>query len=225
MTSSLWKPALAEAVGTFTLIFIGAGSIIADQLSGGRVGLVGVALAHGLAIGTMVSATGHISGGHLNPAVTTGFVVARRMTARMGAAYVLAQLVGASGGGFLLVASFPEAARQAVHLGTPALARGVTPGVGIVVEAILTFPLVFTIFGVAVDTGGPRWTPGVIIGLIIAVDILAGGVLTGAAMNPSRAFGPALFSGTWQSQIVYWVGPLLGGALAALLYETALART
>src|SRR5438132_2985174 len=222
MTSSLWKPALAEAVGTFTLIFIGAGSIIADQLSGGRVGLVGVALAHGLAIGTMVSATGHISGGHLNPAVTTGFVVARRMTARMGAAYVLAQLVGASVGGFLLVASFPEAARQAVHLGTPALGRGVTPGVGIVVEAILTFLLVFTIFGVAVDTRG---TAGLMIGLVIAMDILAGGVLTGAAMNPARAFGPALFSGTWQSQIVYWVGPLLGGALAALLYETALART
>src|SRR5437870_5241824 len=100
MTLSLWKAALAEAVGTFTLIFIGAGSIIADQLSGGRVGLVGVALAHGLAIGTMVSATGHLSGGHLNPAVTTGFVVARRMTARMGAAYVLAQLVGASVGVF-----------------------------------------------------------------------------------------------------------------------------
>jgi len=225
MTSSLWKPALAEAVGTFTLIFIGAGSIIADQLSGGRVGLVGVALAHGLAIGTMVSATGHISGGHLNPAVTTGFVVARRMTARMGAAYVLAQLVGASVGGFLLVASFPEAARQAVHLGTPALGRGVTPGVGIVVEAILTFLLVFTIFGVAVDTRGPRGTAGLMIGLVIAMDILAGGVLTGAAMNPARAFGPALFSGTWQSQMVYWVGPLLGGALAALLYETALART
>src|SRR5947208_9449775 len=98
MTSSLWKPALAEAVGTFTLIFIGAGSIIADQLSGGRVGLVGVALAHGLAIGTMVSATGHISGGHLNPAVTTGFVVARRMTARSGAACVIARHVESAAG-------------------------------------------------------------------------------------------------------------------------------
>ena len=112
-----------------------------------------------------------------------------------------------------------------MHLGTPALGRGVTPGVGIVVEAILTFLLVFTIFGVAVDTRGPRGTAGLMIGLVIAMDILAGGVLTGAAMNPARAFGPALFSGTWQSQIVYWVGPLLGGALAALLYETALART
>src|SRR2546430_10704094 len=221
MTSSLWKAALAEMVGTFTLIFIGAGSIIADQLSGGWVGLVGVALAHGLAIGTMVSATGRLSGGHLNPAVTTGFVVARRMTARMGAAYVLAQLVGASVGAFLLVASFPEAARQAVHLGTPALGRGVTPGVGIVVETVLTFLLVFTVFGVAVDARGPRGTAGLMIGLVIAMDILAGGVLTGGAMNPARAFGPALFSGAWQNHLVYWLRPLLGGALAALPDENA----
>src|SRR5439155_159844 len=95
---------------------------------------------------------------------------------------VFAQLVGASVGGFLLVASFPEAARQAVHLGTPALGRGVTPGVGIVVETVLTFLLVFTVFGVAVDARGPRGTAGLMIGLVIAMDLLAGGVLTGAAM-------------------------------------------
>jgi len=212
-------------VGTFALIFIGAGSIIADQLSGGRVGLVGVALAHGLAIATMVSATGHISGGHLNPAVTAGFVATRRMSVRVGVGYVIAQLVGASVGGFLLVASFPEAARQAVHLGTPALGRGVTPGVGIVVETVLTFLLVFVVFGVAIDARGPRGTGGLMIGLVIAMDILAGGVLTGAAMNPARAFGPALFSGTWQNQIVYWVGPLLGGALASVVYDSTMART
>src|SRR5206468_12334314 len=119
----------------------------------------------------------------------------------------------------------PRAPGEAVHLASVALGGGVTPVVGIVVEAILTFLLAFTIFGVAVDTRGPRGTAGLMIGLVIAMDILAGGVLTGAAMNPARAFGPALFSGTWQSQIAYWVGPLLGGALAALLYETALARS
>src|SRR5947199_10822230 len=101
MTSSLWKPALAEAVGTFTLIFIVAGSIIADQLSGGRVGLVGVALAHGLAISTMVAARGHLFGGHLNPAFTTGFEVARCITARFGAEYVHAHIVEPSCGAFL----------------------------------------------------------------------------------------------------------------------------
>lgn len=225
MTPSLWRAAFAEAVGTFALIFVGAGSIVADQLSGGRVGITGIALAHGLAIATMVAATGHVSGGHLNPAVTAGFVATRRLTVGQGTRYVIAQLVGASVGGLLLTASFPEVARQTAHLGTPALGRGITPGVGIVVEAILTFLLVFVIFGVAVDARGPRGIAPLMIGLGIAMDILVGGALTGAAMNPARAFGPALFSGFWRNQIVYWVGPLLGGILAAWVYESALSRT
>ena len=225
MTPPLWGAAFAEAVGTFALIFVGAGSIVADQLSGGRVGITGIALAHGLAIATMVAATGHVSGGHLNPAVTAGFVATRRLTVGQGTWYVIAQLVGASVGGLLLTASFPEAARQAAHLGTPALGRGITPGVGLVVEAILTFLLVFVIFGVAVDARGPRGIAPLMIGLVIAMDILVGGALTGAAMNPARAFGPALFSGFWRNQLVYWVGPLLGGILAAWVYESVLSRT
>jgi MIP family channel proteins len=224
MTVQLWRAVLAEAIGTFTLIFIGAGSIIADQMSGGRLGLAGIALAHGLAIATMVAAAGHVSGGHFNPAVTAGFVLVRRLPLRQGVAYWVAQLVGGSVGAFVLTASFPEAARLAVHLGTPALGSGVPPGTGIVVEAILTFLLVFVIFGTAVDTRGPRAIAGLMIGLVIAMDILAGGVLTGAAMNPARAFGPALFSGFWQNQIVYWIGPLLGGGAAALLYGATLIR-
>lgn len=222
MPQSLWKAALAEAVGTFTLIFIGAGSILADQLSGGKVGLAGIALAHGLAIATMVSATGHISGGHLNPAVTAGFVAAGRLPVGHGLVYVVSQLSGASVAAFLLTASFPEAVRQAAHLGTPALGPGITPGVGIVVEAILTFFLVFVVFGVAVDVRGPHGVAGLLIGLVIAMDILAGGVLTGAAMNPARAFGPALFAGFWDNQAVYWIGPLIGGILAAWIYERML---
>jgi len=224
MTSATWKAWLAEGIGTFTLVFIGAGSVIADQVSGGRVGLTGVALAHGLAIATMVAATGHLSGGHLNPAVTAGFVVARRMPVAEGVRYAAAQLVGAFFAALFLMASFPEAARQAVRLGTPALARGVTPGVGIVVEAILTFLLVFVIFGVAVDPRGPKGIAGLMIGLVIAMDILAAGALTGGAMNPARAFGPALFSGFWRNQLVYWIGPLLGGVLAAWVYDRALIK-
>ncbi len=224
MTQPIWRAGLAEAIGTFALVFIGAGSVIADQVSGGRIGLTGIALAHGLAIATLVSATGHLSGGHLNPAVTVGFVVTRRMTVRQGVQYAAAQLIGASFAALFLTASFPEAARQAAHLGTPALARGVTPGVGIVVEAILTFLLVFVVFGVAVDARGPRGIAGLMIGLVIAMDILAAGTLTGGAMNPARAFGPALFSGFWRNQIVYWIGPLLGGALAAWVYDLALVR-
>lgn len=224
MTQSRWRAALAEAIGTFALVFIGAGSVIADQVSGGRIGLTGIALAHGLAIATLVSATGHLSGGHLNPAVTVGFVVTRRMTVAQGVRYAAAQLVGAFFAALFLTASFPEAARQAAHLGTPALAQGVTPGVGIVVEAVLTFLLVFVVFGVAVDARGPRGVAGLMIGLVIAMDILAAGTLTGGAMNPARAFGPALLSGFWRNQIVYWIGPLLGGALAAWVYDFALIR-
>lgn len=224
MTVQLWRAVLAEAVGTFALIFIGAGSIIADQMSGGRLGVTGIALAHGLAIGTMVAAAGHVSGGHFNPAVTAGFVLVRRLPLGQGVAYGIAQLAGGSVGAFLLTASFPDAARRAVHLGTPALGSAVSPGTGIVVEAILTFLLVFVIFGTAVDTRGPRTIAGLMIGLVITMDILGGGVLTGAAMNPARAFGPALFSGFWQNQIVYWIGPLIGGGAAALLYEATLIR-
>lgn len=222
MTQPLWKAALAETIGTFTLIFIGAGSILADAMTGGKVGILGIALAHGLAIATMVAATGHLSGGHFNPAVTAAFLITGRQPVERGIAYVVAQLIGASVAAFILTATFPEATRQAVHLGTPSLNEGVTPGTGIVVEAVLTFMLVFVIFGVAVDPRGPGMVAGLFIGLVIAMDSLAGGALTGAAMNPARAFGPALFSNSWGSHYVYWVGPVLGGAIAALMYDRAL---
>ncbi len=219
MSQPLWRPCLAEAIGTFTLIFIGAGSIIANQLSGGKVGVVGIAFAHGLAIATMVAATVHVSGGHLNPAVTAGFLVTHRLPTGHGIAYIFSQLAGASVAALFLTAVFPEVARQAVHLGTPVLDSSVTAGVGIVVEAILTFLLVFVIFGVAVDPRGPGSIAPLAIGLVITMDILAGGALTGAAMNPARAFGPALFSGHWANQLVYWVGPGVGGVLAAWVYH------
>lgn len=219
MLQPLWKAALAEAIGTFTLTFIGAGSILADALTGGKVGMTGVALAHGLAIATMVSAAGHLSGGHFNPAVTVGFLITGRQPAGRGITYIVAQLAGASVAAFVLTAVFPEAIRQSARLGTPALGAGVTAGVGIVVEAVLTFLLVFVIFGVAVDPRGPGAVAGLIIGLVIAMDILAGGALTGAAMNPARAFGPALFSNFWEGHYVYWIGPAIGGMLAALVYH------
>jgi len=215
-----WKAALAELIGTLALIFIGAGAILADGLSGGKVGVVGIALAHGLAIATMVSATGHLSGGHFNPAVTAAFIATGRMPPGTGLGYIAAQLVGASVGAFFLTAVFPEIVRETALLGTPVLARGITPGTGIVVEAVLTFFLVFVIFGTAVDPRGPRTAGGLFIGLVIAMDILAGGALTGAAMNPARAFGPALFSGVWGDHFVYWIGPLVGGVAGGWLYHS-----
>lgn len=220
MPQPVWKAAVAELIGTFALIFMGAGSILADAMTGGKVGMTGIALAHGLAIATMVSATGHLSGGHLNPAVTGAFVVTGRLPVGSGVVYVVAQLIGASLAAFFLSASFPEAIRKATMLGTPVLAPGLSAGTGIVVEAILTFFLVFAVFGTAVDARGPRAAGGLFIGLVIAMDILAGGALTGGAMNPARAFGPALFAGAWTNQAVYWVGPLLGGAVAGWLYHS-----
>lgn len=219
MPPPLWKAALAELIGTLTLIFIGAGAVLSDALTGGKVGLTGIALAHGVAIAVMVSAAGHLSGGHFNPAVTAAFVATGRMPAGAGAGYVAAQLIGGSVGAFFLTATFPEAVRKAAALGTPALAQGISPGTGIVIEAILTFFLVFVIFGTAVDPRG-RAAGGLFIGLVIAMDILAGGALTGAAMNPARAFGPALFAGAWANQIVYWIGPALGGIVAGWLYHS-----
>ncbi|HET7265364.1 MAG TPA: aquaporin [bacterium] len=213
----LWKPVLAELIGTFTLIFAGAGAIIANEATHGGVSLLGIALAHGLAIGVMVSALGVISGGHFNPAVTVGFLAAGRIAAARASAYLIAQLAGATLGGLALLATYPSGPAAAAHLGTPALAPGLSSGAGILLEAIGTFFLVAVVFGTAVHPGAPR-LGGLAIGLTITMDILAFGPLTGAAVNPARAFGPALVSGAWADQLVYWIGPLIGGGVAGVLY-------
>jgi aquaporin Z len=220
----LAKSLVAETIGALALIFLGAGSVIADQFTGGKVGFVGIALAHGLAIATMVAAAGHVSGGHFNPAVTLGFVVTGRMPASRGAAYVVAQLAGGVVGAWLLTLGFPAAAREAVGLGTPALAPGVSATAGIVIEAVLTFFLVYVVFGTAVDVRGQRATAALAIGLVITMDILAAGPLTGGAMNPARAFGPALVAGRWADHLVYWVGPALGAVAAAWTYQWLMER-
>lgn len=220
MPQALWKPLLAEVIGTFTLIFAGAGAIIMDQATRGGVGLLGIALAHGLAIGVMVSALGVVSGGHFNPAVTCGFLAAGRMKLGRGVAYIIAQLIGATLGALALWGAYPHDAAAAVHLGTPALASGVSMGAGILLEAIGAFFLVIVVFGTAVHPQAPR-IGGLAIGLTITMDILAFGLLTGAAMNPARAFGPALVAGDWANQVVYWIGPIVGGAVAGRLYSGA----
>jgi MIP family channel proteins len=172
----------------------------------------------------MVAAAGHVSGGHFNPAVTLGFVVTGRMPASRGAAYVVAQLAGGVVGAWLLTLGFPAAAREAVGLGTPALAPGVSATAGIVIEAVLTFFLVYVVFGTAVDVRGQRATAALAIGLVITMDILAAGPLTGGAMNPARAFGPALVAGRWADHLVYWVGPALGAVAAAWTYQWLMER-
>ncbi|MBI3292382.1 MAG: MIP family channel protein [Elusimicrobia bacterium] len=218
--TSPWKASLAELIGTFALIFVGAGAICANRYTYGGVGLVGIALAHGLVVAVMVSAIGHLSGGHINPAVTLGALVGGKITLGKSIAYWIAQLAGAALAALCLRGIFPMTVWQSVHLGTTALGNDVSIGVGIFLEAILTFFLVLTVFATAIDERGTfKAIAGFGIGLVVAFDILVGGPLTGASMNPARTFGPALVACFWKGHIVYWVGPFLGGAAAGWLYS------
>jgi aquaporin Z len=205
---------IAEFIGAFALIFVGMASIVFSGASG----LISVAFAHGLVIAIMASAVGHISGGHFNPAVTLAFLFTRRIAAPLAAVYVFAQLAGAILGALALRAFFPDQAN--LDAGVPVLNPTIDAGQGVAIEAILTFFLVWVIFATAADPGGAfKSIAGLAIGLTITFDILAAGPLTGAAMNPARAFGPELVQGIWSDWWVYWVGPILGGAIAGLAYE------
>lgn len=219
MSTSKARIALAEAIGTFSLIFVGVLAIAAGPLVGappGFVSLVTIAFAHGLIIAVMVAALAATSGGHFNPAITFGFVVTRRMPLATGAMYWASQLVGAVVAAVLLVLLIGG---EATAFGTPDLAPGMPVIVGIVLEAVCTFFLVFVVFGTAVDERAPSSIFPMAIGLTVALDIMAIGPLTGGAVNPARAFGPALASGQWSHQLVYWIGPLIGGALAGLVHH------
>lgn len=221
----LSRRCLAEFIGTLALIFVGVGSILSDRVTGGGVSLVGIALAHGLTIAVMASAFGHVSGGHLNPAVTFGAWIARKISAGDALAYGISQLAGGAAGAALLTLVFDSATRQAASLGTPALGAGVTGMQGLTFEIVATFFLVLVVCATAFDPRGAfTVVSGLPIGFVVAFDVLAGGPITGAAMNPARAFGPALVGGFWTNQWIFWVGPLAGGALAALLYSRLFLR-
>src|SRR5690348_10461053 len=214
---------IAEFLGTFALIFFGAGSICTDQYlhGAGGLGLLGIAVAHGLAIAIMVCALGHISGGHFNPAVTIGFWVTKRLNTVDTIAYWIAQLLGATAAAFLLKAIVPDDTWRAVALGTPMIAHDFTRLSAMILEGVTTFFLVFTVFATAVDERSSfRPLAGFAIGLSIVLGIMVAGPFTGGALNPARAFGPALASSHWQNHGIYWVGPLAGGFLAGFLYDS-----
>lgn len=223
MPQNWLKIAVAELIGAFALSFIGILAISGGAAAGapGAASLTSIAFAHGLTIAVMVAALGAISGGHFNPAVTFGFVVTGRMNPVTGLMYWISQLAGASLAGFILVGCFGAAA---VAAATPDLAATVPAGTGLVLEVVTTFFLVLVVFGSAVDPRAPKSVYPLAIGLTVALDILAIGPLTGAAMNPSRVFGPALASGHWNNHWLYWAAPLLGGALAGLVYHFVLAE-
>jgi aquaporin TIP len=209
------RRAAAEFVGIFALTFVGAGSIMA---SGNN--LLAVAAAHGIILAVMVSAVGHISGAHFNPAITFGFLITGRILPVIALAYWAAQFAGATLAALLLKWIFPNVIVSGAKLGAPALSPAIGAFPGVVLELIMTFFLAWVVFATAADPRGAfKSIAGFAIGLTIGADILMGGPLTGAAMNPARAFGPELVENYWSNAWIWYIGPLLGAGLAALAYE------
>jgi aquaporin TIP len=204
----------AEFIGTFALIFVGAGSVAFART------LTDIALAHGLVIAVFVSALAFVSGGHFNPAITLGFLVTKRIAPVLAVWYWIVQFGAAAIAALLLKWVLPTAIENQAHLGAPSLGGGIGSGAAVVVEAVLTFFLVFVVFATAVDARGAfKQIAGLAIGFTITFDILMGGVLTGAMMNPARAFGPQLVANSWSHWWVWYIGPFAGGVIAASLYE------
>ena len=221
---SLPQKLLAEFIGTFTVIFFAIGAICADQYlraaSQASIGTLGIALAYGLSYAIMVGAVSHISGGHLNPAVTAGYWVTRRLGTLQALFYWIAQLLGAIAATYLLVAIVPDVIWTSSGRGVTLLAPDFTRLHAMVLEGVMTFFLVFVIFATVVDARGAfNKMSSFAIGLTISVGALFGGPFTGAAINPARAFAPALATRYWSNDGVYWVGPLLGGVIAAVIYD------
>ena len=221
----LLPPCVAEFIGTFALCFVGIAAIAnfgPTLYEGTKLppNLLAIALAHGLTIAVMVTATLHISGGQLNPSVSVALMVTGKITPREGIAYIISQILGAIAASALFLALFgTEHGRSMVRNGTPAPDSGIGLAAGIVIEAILTFFLMFVIMGTGVDSRGRGTTTGLSIGLTVALDILMGGPFTGASMNPARSFGPALVGGQWSGHIIYWIGPIAGAVLAGVVYN------
>jgi MIP family channel proteins len=213
---------VAEFVGIFALVFVGSGSIMMARYSNAATPLIIAAAAHGLILAVMVTATMRISG-HLNPAVTLGFLAARRIEPLMAGIYICAQVLGAIAAAYALRAAVPAELFAASRGGGQSIALDVTAGQGFLLEMIATFFLTFVVFGTAVDPNAPK-VGGFAIGLTLGAAILAIGPLTGGSLNPARSLGPAIASGVFEGQFVYWVGPIVGSIAAAVLYDQLFLR-
>lgn len=213
---------VSEFVGTFALVLVGSGAIMMAAQSNNPFALLQIALAHGLVLSIFISALMRVSG-HFNPAVTAGFLAARRIDPMMAAVYLAAQLLGAVAAAYILKLTFPAEVWAATRGGGQAIALDVSATQAWVLEAIATFFLTFVVFGTAVDPRAPN-VGGFAIGLVIAIDILAIGPLTGASMNPARSFGPAFATGIFEGQFIYWTAPITGSIAAALLYDPLFIR-
>ena len=210
----LGRRALAEAIAAFTLVFAGCGAVVANATYGGALGAVGIALAFGLVIMVMVYATGHLSGAHINPAVTLAFALTRHFPPREALAYVVAQCAGAIAAGLVLLAIWPS---EPASLG--ATVPTVGAGSAFAYEAVLTAFLMFVIMAVATDTRAVGAAAAIAIGGTIGLDALFGGPVTGASMNPARSLGPAIAAWEWRDLWIYLAAPVAGAAVGAFAYQ------
>lgn len=223
----LLRRSLAEFVGTFALVFVAAGTLAAASLTGDvDPSSLTVAFSYGLVVAVMVSALGHISGGHFNPAITLAFFVTRRLAVSLTIAYLIVQLAAAAAAALLIRWIFPGESAESVRHGAPAIDPNLGNAEALVVEALLTFFLVWVFFATAADIRGTfKAIAGLGIGLAVTFGVLVGDPLTDAMMNPARAFGPQLIDSSWDDFWVWYAGPILGGAIAALVYELVYLRT
>jgi MIP family channel proteins len=210
----LSRRAGAEAIAAFALVFAGCGAIVADARYDGALGTVGIALVFGLIIMVMVYATGHLSGAHINPAVTIAFTLTRHFPARDAVAYIGAQITGATAGALVLLSVWTD---KPAHLG--ATLPSVATGSALVYEVVLTAFLMFVILAVATDVRAVGAAAAIAIGGTVGLDALFGGPVTGASMNPARSLGPALVAGEWSDLWIYIVGPIAGAALGGFAYQ------
>ena len=217
--ASLFKRSLVELIGTLFFVFVGAGSAIGAAMSLQQFSnLFIAAFANGLAVALAVTATMNIFGGHINPAVTIGALVTRRIKLIDAISYIVAQLIGAALAGAFLFALTPKKVAESVHYGSPSLDSSISIYQGIFLEMIMTFFLVYVIFATAKDKRAPK-VAGFAIGLTVTANVFIGGPLTGAALNPARAFGPELAAMFFKDWYVYWIGPILGAIISSLLYN------
>jgi MIP family channel proteins len=209
---NLLRRAAAELFGAFALVMAGCGAIVVNTTTG-QLGHVGVALTFGLVVTVMVAATGHLSGAHLNPAVTIAFALSRHFPWRETPAYIAAQLAGAALGAGVLLLLFGNVA------GLGATVPAGSASQSLLLEGLLTAALMFVITAVATDTRAVGQLAALAIGFTVAANALWGGPISGASMNPARSFGPAVVAGVWQDHWLYWVGPIVGAAAGAFIYQ------
>ena len=218
---ALARRLLAEFLGTFGFVYFGCAAVVVNAYPSAGIGLVGIALVHGLALSIFVSMMLPISGGLLNPALTVGLLVTRRLDPVAALGYIVAQLAGAVLGALAVKMMFPTGVGRVIAYGTPMIGSSVTLTQAIGIEALLTFFLMSAVFGTALSAVAPK-VAGFGIGLTVFLGVMVAAPLTGPGINPARAFGPALVSGVWTGHAAYWIGPIIGAIIAAVIWDRLL---